>query len=128
MSILLLAFPDWIAIMNMLSAMSPNVLLSPLVLFTKLIPSIMHADGNGIDLAGAMLLSICHTRVDFFAFLRVPSNLDNGQGNGPKGCFKRPSFLVSRLRLVATNIIFPNNLLSAFRITSIPETSVFLNI
>ena len=49
--------------MNMLSAMSPNVLLSPFVLFTKLIPSVMHADGNEIDLAGATLLSICRVRV-----------------------------------------------------------------
>ena len=58
MPILLLAFPDWMAIMNMLSAMSPNVILSPFILFTKLIPSVMHADGNEIDLAGATLLSI----------------------------------------------------------------------
>ena len=53
MSFLLLAFPDCIAIRAMLSAMSPNVLLSPRILFTKLIPSVMHADGNGIDSAGA---------------------------------------------------------------------------
>ena len=53
MSILLLAFPDCIAIMNILSAMSLNVLLLPDILFTKLIPSIMHADGNEIDSAGA---------------------------------------------------------------------------
>ena len=44
--------------------MSPNVLLLPRMLFTKLIPSIMHADGNGIDLAGATLLSICLAIVD----------------------------------------------------------------
>ena len=109
--------------MNMLSAMSPNVLLSPLILFTKLIPSIMHADGNGIDSAGATLLSICHARVDLFVFLRVPSQLDNAQGNGPKGCFN--TSLISRLRLVATKTIFPNNLLSAFRMTSFPGTFVF---
>ena len=48
----------------------------------------MHAHGNGIDLAGVTLLSICRARVDIFVFLRVLSHLDNGQGNGPKGCFK----------------------------------------
>ena len=73
MSFLLLAFPDWIAIMNMLLAMSPNVLLSPLILFIKLIPLTMHADGNKIDMAGATLLSIFRARVDLFVFLRVPS-------------------------------------------------------
>ena len=61
--------------MNMLSAMYPNVLLSLLILFTKLISStcIMHADSNGIDSSGAALLSICLAKVDLFVFLRVPS-------------------------------------------------------
>ena len=71
MSFLLLAFPDCIAIRNMLLAMSPNVLLSPCILFTKLIPSIMHADGNGIDSAGATLFSICPSIINLFVFLRV---------------------------------------------------------
>ena len=54
--------------------MSPNVLYSSLILFTKLIPSISHADGNGIDLAGgASLLSIYHAKVDLLVFLRVLS-------------------------------------------------------
>ena len=44
--------------------MSPNVLLLLYILFTKLIPSIMRADGNGIDLAGATLISICLSIVD----------------------------------------------------------------
>ena len=51
--------------------MSLNVPLSPHILFTKLIPPIMHADGNGIDSAGATLLSICLALVDLFVFLRV---------------------------------------------------------
>ena len=38
--------------------MSPNVILLPRFLFTKLISSIMHADGNRIDSAGATLVSI----------------------------------------------------------------------
>ena len=58
MSILLLAFPDWIATTDMLSAMSQNVLLSPLILFTKLIPSVMHADDNGIRSADDTLPSV----------------------------------------------------------------------
>ena len=95
--------------MNMLSAISPNVLLSPLILFTKLIPSIMQADGNGIDSAATALLSICRARVDLFVFVRVPSQLDNAQGDGPTGCFN--TSLISRLRLVAIKTIFPNNLL-----------------
>ena len=78
--------------MNMLSTMSQNVLLSPLILFTKVIASIMHADGKGIDSAGATLISICRAREDLFVFLRAPSHLDNGQGNGPKRCLKRPKF------------------------------------
>ena len=86
------------------------------ILFTKLIPSLMHADGNGIDSAGATLLSICLSIVDLFVFLRVQSQLDNAQSNGPGGCFK--TSLISRLQPVATKTIFPNNLLSAFRITS----------
>ena len=68
MSFLLLAFPDSIATMYMLSTMSPNVLLSLCILFTKLIPSIMHADGNGIYSAGATLLSTCLAKVDLFVF------------------------------------------------------------
>ena len=66
MSLLLLAIPDCIAIRNMLLAMSPNVLLSPRILFTKLILSIMYADGSGIDSAGATLLSICLAIIDLF--------------------------------------------------------------
>ena len=73
MPFLLLAFPDCIAICKMLLAMSTNVLLSTRILFTKLIPSIMHADGIGIDSAGATLLSICLAIVDWFVFLRVQS-------------------------------------------------------
>ena len=107
----------------MLLAMSTNVLLLPRILFTKLIPSIMHADGNGIDLAGATLLSKYLAIVDVFVFLRVQSQLDNAQSNGPEGCFK--TSLISRLRPVATLTIFSNNLLSAFRITSFPGTFVF---
>ena len=48
--------------------MSPNVLLLSRILFTKLIPSLMHADSNGIDLAGATRLSICIAIVDYFVF------------------------------------------------------------
>ena len=84
----------------------------------------MHADGNGIDLAGATRLSICIAIVDYFVFLRVQSQLDNAQSNGPEACFK--TSLISRLRPVATKPIFTNNLLSAFRITSFPGTFVFL--
>ena len=50
--------------------MSPNVILLPRILFTKLIPYLMHADGNGIDLAGATLLSTCPAIVHLFVFLR----------------------------------------------------------
>ena len=57
--------------------MATNVLVSPHILFTKLIPSIMHADGNEIDSAGATLLSICLAIVDLCIFLRVQSQLDN---------------------------------------------------
>ena len=64
MSFLLLAFPNSMAIRNMLLAMSQSVLLLPHILFTKLMPSIMHADGNRIDSAGATLLSICLVIVD----------------------------------------------------------------
>ena len=71
MSILQLAFPDWIAIINMLLVMSPYSLLSLLILFTKLIPSITHADG--IDSTDATLPSICRTRNNLFIFLRVDS-------------------------------------------------------
>ena len=79
MSILLLAFPDWIAIMNMLLAISPNVLSSPFILFTKHIPSVMHADGNEIDSAGATLLSICRARVSCWerADLLAPVMMSN---------------------------------------------------
>ena len=79
-------------------------------------PSIMHADGNGIDSADATLLSICLVLVYLFVFLRVHSQLDNAQSNGPEGYFK--TSLISRLQPGATKIIFPNKLLSAFRITS----------
>ena len=72
MYILLLAFPYCIAIRSTLLAMSPNVLLSPRILFTKLISSIMHADGNGIDSAGATLLSICLAVVVDFLFIVTP--------------------------------------------------------
>ena len=103
--------------------MSPNVLMLPRILFTTLIPSIMHADGNRIDSAGATLLLICLAIVDLFVFLRVQSKLDNAKSYGPEGCFK--TSLISRLRPVATKTIFPNNLLSTFRITSFPGTFVF---
>ena len=111
----------------------------------------MHADGNGIDSAGATLLSICLAIVELFVFLRVQLQLNNAQSNGPEGCFK--TSLVSRLQPVATKVskgakirnrynqvphltqdtngkvtnsqqtpqkraMFPNYLLSAFRITS----------
>ena len=48
----------------------------------------MHADGNGIDSAGTTLFLICRAIVYLFVFLRVPSQLDNAQGDGPKVCFK----------------------------------------
>ena len=86
-------------------------------------PSIMHADGNGIDSVGSTLLSSCLAIVDLFVFLRVQSQLDNAKSNGPEGCFK--TSLISRMRPVATKTTFPNNLLSAFRITSFPGTFVF---
>ena len=82
----------------------------------------MHADGNGIDLAGATLLSICLGIVDLFVSLRVQSLLDNVQSHGPEGCFKNS--LISRLGPIATKTIFPNNLLSGFKITSFPGTFV----
>ena len=72
--------------------MSPNVLVLPRTLFTKLIRSIMHADGNGIDSAGATLLSKCLAIVDLFVFLRVQSELDNAQSNGPEDASKFPSY------------------------------------
>ena len=88
MFILPLSVPDWIAYINMLSAISPNVLLSPLVLFTKLIPSIMHADGDGMLSADDNLPLVCFASVDLFAFLRMPSQLNSAQGSGPKECCK----------------------------------------
>ena len=78
----------------------------------------MHAEGNGIVLACATLLSICRAKVDLFVILRVPSQLDNAQE-----CFK--TSLISRLRLVATETIFLYNLQSAFRMTSFPGSFVF---
>ena len=74
MYILLLAFPDWSAT---LFAISPIVILSTLILLTKLIPSIMHAESNGIDSGGATLLSMCSARVDVFVILIVPSQVDS---------------------------------------------------
>ena len=82
----------------------------------------MHADGNGIDSAGATLLSICLAIIDLFVFLRVQSQLGNTHSNEPEGCFK--TSLISRSRPVATKTIFPNNFLSAFRITFFPGTFV----
>ena len=82
----------------------------------------MHADGNGIDSVGTTLLSLCLAIVDLFVFLRVQSQLDNAQSNGPEGCFK--TSLISRIRPVATKTTFPNNLLSVFRITSFPGTFI----
>ena len=69
-----------------------------------------------------LFLSICLAIVEFFVFLRVQSQLDNAQGNGPEGCFK--TSLISTLQPGATKTIFPNNLLSAFRIISFPGTFV----
>ena len=83
----------------------------------------MHADDNGIDSVGATLLSLCLAIVDLFVCLRVQSQLDNAQSNGPEGCFK--TSLISRLQPVATKTTFPNNLLSAFRIISFLGTFVF---
>ena len=89
-----------------------NIILLPRILFTKLIPSIKHADGNGIDSAIATLLSICLAIVDYFVFLRVQSQLDNAQSNRHEECFK--TSLIARLWPVATKTIFANNLLSPF--------------
>ena len=75
----------------MLLAMPLNVLLSLLILFNKLIPSIMHADGYGICSADATLPSVCRARVNLFVFLRVPSQLDNALGKGLKDAPKLPS-------------------------------------
>ena len=74
MYILVLAFPDWSAT---LFAISPIVILSTLILLTKLIPSIRHADGNGIDSGGATLVSMRRARVDLFIILIVPSQVDS---------------------------------------------------
>ena len=68
MFILLLSVSDWIANKNMLSAISLNVLLSSLVLFTKFIPSIMHANGDGMLSADDNLPSVGLASVDFFFF------------------------------------------------------------
>ena len=84
----------------------------------------MHADGYGIDSVGATLLSLCLAMSDLFVFLRVQSQLDNAQSNTLEGFFK--TSLISRIRPVATKTTFPNNLLSAFKITSFPgRTFVF---
>ena len=52
----------------------------------------MHADGNGIDLDGATLLSIYLAIANLFVFLRVQSQLDNAQSNGLKDASKLPSY------------------------------------
>ena len=68
MFILSLSVPDWIAYINMLSVISPNVLLSPLVLYTKLIPCIIHADSDGMLSADDNLPSVFYFLLPFLLY------------------------------------------------------------
>ncbi len=94
-----------------------NVLSFPFSFWTRLIPSMMVADGSGITSAGETFFSNPLARAALLVLQRLPSPLASAYGKSPSGWTKTSpicSFLLS-----ATRAICPNRFLSAFRTTSL---------
>ena len=104
-------------IVNSWSESSLNVRFSPFSLWTRFIPSMIHAVGCRISSAGDTLFSIFLASEALLVLFMLPTQFASDHGSGPRG-YWRTSFMLSFL-LEATSIICPNSLSSVFRMTSL---------